>query len=74
MATKLIFQSIDGVELSKAKIKNPQCAPLVGDCVQIEPAAELKVLRRNFSYGEGGDIKIILRCERVATITREVDD
>ncbi|WP_428304376.1 hypothetical protein [Lacipirellula sp.] len=75
MACKLIIQSSDGVELSKLKIKNPQFAPLVGDCIQIEPDVEYKVLRRCFYYVEDGDVRVVVRCERVAaTNHREVDD
>ncbi|WP_428308463.1 hypothetical protein [Lacipirellula sp.] len=61
MACKLVIQSSDGVELSKLKIKNPH--------------AEHKVLSRCFFYVEDGDVKVVVRCERVAgTSAREVDD
>ena len=78
MACKLVIQSNDGVDLNKFKIKSPEFAPLVGDCIRIQlegADTNYKVLCRTFCYDDSGDVKLFVRCERVAaTIVRETDD
>jgi hypothetical protein len=78
MACKLVVQNNGGTDVTKIKIKNPQCAPLVGDCIRVATDsghAEYKILKRSFVYDDSGDVKITLRCEQVAAVgSREVDD